>query len=245
MRLLTLLAAGTAAFAFTAPAAAQYLDEAHDHADFTQQPAQPAPAAPAAPLAPPAAQLADTEWQTELGFEPEVFRAHVAFLADDMLEGRDAGSRGYNLAAHYVATQFQALGVTPGNNGSWYQQVPLARTTGSNGQLTIGGRRFAAGQDMVYLPGVSGGSFAFDAPAVFGGQGIIDAASGRDDLAGLDLAGKVLVIMAAQGSNPNEAIKAAAERGALGAVIIRPREAATVPLSRMAGRGAGGTTLRS
>ena len=41
-------------------------------------------------------------------FTPERFRAHVAFLADDLLEGRDTGSRGHEIAARYVASQFEA-----------------------------------------------------------------------------------------------------------------------------------------
>ena len=46
-------------------------------------------------------------------FTPDAFRAHVAFLADDLLEGRDAGSRGYEIAARYVASRFEALGLKP------------------------------------------------------------------------------------------------------------------------------------
>ena len=41
-------------------------------------------------------------------FTPERFRAHVAFLADDLLEGRDTGSRGHEIAARYVATEFDS-----------------------------------------------------------------------------------------------------------------------------------------
>jgi hypothetical protein len=43
-------------------------------------------------------------------FTPEAFRAHVTFLADDLLQGRDAGSVGYEIAARYVASRFEALG---------------------------------------------------------------------------------------------------------------------------------------
>src|SRR6185436_413791 len=52
-------------------------------------------------------------------FTPERFRAHVAFLADDLLEGRDTGSRGHEIAARYVASQFESFGLKPGGtNGS-------------------------------------------------------------------------------------------------------------------------------
>src|SRR5215469_4729065 len=60
----------------------------------------------------------------------EAFRAHMAFLADDLLEGRGTGARGHEIAARYVAAQFEALGLKPaGENGSYYQQVPLREIT--------------------------------------------------------------------------------------------------------------------
>ena len=58
-------------------------------------------------------------------FLPEQFRGHVDFLASDRLEGREAGSPGYDLAARYVADRFKAFGLKPGVRGGWFQQVPL------------------------------------------------------------------------------------------------------------------------
>src|SRR2546429_4545179 len=56
----------------------------------------------------------------------EPFRAHMAFLAADLLEGRGTGTRGQELAARYVAAQFEVLGLTPaGTAGTFYQRVPL------------------------------------------------------------------------------------------------------------------------
>ena len=52
-------------------------------------------------------------------------RAHVEFLADDVLEGREAGTRGYDIAARYVATQMAQYGLEPAaDDGSWFQNVP-------------------------------------------------------------------------------------------------------------------------
>lgn len=63
-------------------------------------------------------------------FTPDRFRAHVEFLADDLLEGRETGTRGYDIAARYVATQFEAYGLKPGGeNGNWYQPVTFQLTT--------------------------------------------------------------------------------------------------------------------
>ena len=85
-------------------------------------------------------------------FTPEAFRAHVAFLGDDLLEGREAGSRGYDLAARYVAAQFEALGLRAGANGGWYQPVEFVRF-GLSGtpRLTIGARSFAQGENEINL----------------------------------------------------------------------------------------------
>jgi len=59
----------------------------------------------------------------------EGIRAHVEFLADDLLEGRGTGTRGYELAANYVASQFRALGLEPaGDDASYFQQVTFRRS---------------------------------------------------------------------------------------------------------------------
>ena len=69
---------------------------------------------------------APAAYAAEPSFSAERFKAHVTFLADDSLEGRDTGSRGHEVAAAYVASQFLALGLRPGGvNDGWYQQVPF------------------------------------------------------------------------------------------------------------------------
>src|SRR5215216_7090835 len=57
-------------------------------------------------------------------------RAHLQFLADDALEGRRPGTRGGELAAKYIATQFERLGLQPaGDSGTYYQPVPIISLT--------------------------------------------------------------------------------------------------------------------
>ena len=57
---------------------------------------------------------------------PEAIRAGIRFLSDDALEGRGTGSRGYDIAARYMASQFESLGLQPaGDNGTYFQAVPL------------------------------------------------------------------------------------------------------------------------
>src|SRR5262245_63158351 len=64
--------------------------------------------------------------QTAPEFSADRFKAHVAFLADDLLEGREAGTRGHEIAARYVATQLALLGAKPGGDqGTYYKKVDL------------------------------------------------------------------------------------------------------------------------
>jgi hypothetical protein len=70
---------------------------------------------------------ADTSLEDALDtISQEGLSAHLTYLADDSLEGREAGQPGYDLAATYVSEQFAEMGLEPGGNDGWYQQVPLA-----------------------------------------------------------------------------------------------------------------------
>jgi hypothetical protein len=178
-------------------------------------------------------------------FSPESFRSHVAFLADDKLEGRDSGSRGYDLAALYVASRFEALGLKPAGRDGWYQQVPFLETrlAGEPGSLTIGGRRFVHGQEVVLTPTPDEAPVAAEAPAVFVGYGLEAPQIGIDDYKGLDVRGKVVVVLngfptglkSDIGAHLNSDKRRVASRhGAIGLVSIRTlSEAKRRPWSRM------------
>jgi len=165
-------------------------------------------------------------------FSPESFRSHVAFLADDRLEGRDTGSRGYDLAALYVASRFEALGLRPAGKEGWYQQVPFleSRLAGEPGSLTIGGRRFLHGQEVVLTPTPDESSVAVEAPAVFVGYGLEAPEIGIDDYKGLDVRGKIVVVLngfpkdmkSDVGAHLNsDKRRVASSHGAVGLVSIR------------------------
>ena len=59
------------------------------------------------------------------GITAERMRAHMSFLADDLLEGRGTGTRGHEIAARYVQTQFELLGLKPAGVNGYRQQVPF------------------------------------------------------------------------------------------------------------------------
>jgi hypothetical protein len=166
-------------------------------------------------------------------FSPEAFRAHVAFLADDLLEGREPGTRGYDLAARYVATRLEALGLRPaGEDGSWYQQVPLVRH-GLGGSPTLSAAEVTIRHGEGAFFRATGGSeaLALDAPAVFAGHGIDLPARGFDDYRGLDVRGKVVVVLpGVPNGTPSDVgahlqsdkARMAALRGAIGLIELRP-----------------------
>ncbi|MGA9581945.1 MAG: M28 family metallopeptidase [Allosphingosinicella sp.] len=192
--------------------------------------ASPAPAQPAA---------------SQPSFSPESFRSHVTFLADDSLEGRDTGSRGYDIAALYVASRFEALGLKPAGDGGWYQQVPFleSRLSGEPGSLSIGGRRFVHGQEIVLNPTPDEAPVAVEAPAVFVGYGLQAPEIGIDDYKGLDVRGKVVVALngfpngmkSDVGAHLNSDKRAVASRqGAVGFISIRSlSEAKRRPWARL------------
>ncbi|MGK2911143.1 MAG: M28 family metallopeptidase [Sphingobium sp.] len=135
-------------------------------------------------------------------FTPEGMKAHVEFLADDLLEGRDTGSRGQEIAARYVATRFEALGLKPaGDSGTWYQTVTFQQTDrgATPGTVTISGP--AGEKSWKHASEVLIGSSATElkqdisAPLVFVGYGIESAPLGINDYAGLDVKGKIVVTL--------------------------------------------------
>jgi hypothetical protein len=131
-------------------------------------------------------------------FSGDRIKADVAYLADDKLEGRYTGSPGYMTAAHYVADRFAKLGLTPGNNGSWYQQIAFAQATrraGAPSALQIGSQRFANGVDVSLYPNSAFPDQKLSGDAVFVGYGLEDPAIGADDYAGLDVRGKIAVAL--------------------------------------------------
>lgn len=133
--------------------------------------------------------------------EEGALRAHLAFLADDVVEGRGTGQRGGDLAVRYLETQLQVMGLEPANGGSYRQAVRLSGvrldTTGST--LTFetpkGASQPMLGTDLVM--GVAGAEpeLVVNAPLLFVGHGITAADGSRDDYKGTDVHGKILVAL--------------------------------------------------
>jgi len=177
--------------------------------------------------------------------------AHMAFLADDLLEGRETGSRGHDIAALYMASQFRALGLEPaGDAGSYFQDVPLLQgvrlAAGARFERVRNGRVEALAFEREFLPGVNYDQpeFALSAPLVFVGQAIAAPEFKHDDFAGIDVQGKIALVLngaparfandpRAFYSSGREKLRALAERGAVGVVWVSdPTREAQSPWAR-------------
>ena len=131
-------------------------------------------------------------------FSPDAIRSDIIFLSDDLLEGRDAGTRGYDIAARFVAARFTALGLGQAVKDSWYQPVTLALAEldkATPAALTIGGQRFANGGDVAISGFGREAKQSIAAQAVFVGYGLQSDREKIDDYAGLDLRGKYAVVL--------------------------------------------------
>ena len=142
------------------------------------------------------------------GIRPDNIETHVHFLSHDLLEGRGTGQRGGDIAAEYIAAQFALYGLKPaGDNGTYMQKVPLV------GIMTLPETRF----EFIFSNAKSGGGAAttllkpldeyvaydqtqqleskIDAEIVYVGYGIEAPEYKWDDYKGVDVQGKVLLML--------------------------------------------------
>ncbi len=132
---------------------------------------------------------------------PEGIRAHIAFLADDLLEGRGTGTRGYQLAANYIQAQFEEMGLKPaGVDGSYFQNVRFRRIELVPEKTSAIVKRNGQEQKLTFdIDYVARGSELYtdstiEAPVVFVGYGVTAPEFNYDDYAGVDVKGKIVIM---------------------------------------------------
>ncbi|MBL8149416.1 MAG: M28 family peptidase, partial [Blastocatellia bacterium] len=134
-------------------------------------------------------------------------RAHLLFLASDLLEGREATTRGYDIAAEYAASVFrqQGLKMLSDRNGedSFLQVFPVNEVVSRNNETlqvitsNNGSRMVKSFSNKVnFLMGQVDRTVSINAPVVFAGYGLVEKEVGYDDFAGIDVRDKVVVVMA-------------------------------------------------
>ncbi len=184
------------------------------------------------------------------GVDPERIRAHVKFLADDLLEGRGTGTRGGDIAAHYIASQFELDGLKPaGDDGGYLQRVDfegtqtLPGTSASIAPVQGAPIDLKLGEDFVIGNQTPTEHVDIDAPVVFVGYGIEAPEYRWNDFKGVDVRGKVVLVIVNEppSSDPKffagDALtyygrwtykfEEAARKGAVGALIIHRTDLAS------------------
>jgi Zn-dependent M28 family amino/carboxypeptidase len=183
-------------------------------------------------------------------FDGNTWWAHVKFLADDSLEGRDTGSEGLRKAQAYAVEQFKKAGLEPAGTKSFYQPVPFVQfqvdEDKSSLSLVGGGKstKLSFADDAYISSRGTRTSKQLTAPLVFIGYGLKIPEKNLDELAGLDLKGKIAVyisgspsdIPGALGSHYQTAAerwKALREAGVIGAILIPNPSSMDIPWSRI------------
>jgi Zn-dependent M28 family amino/carboxypeptidase len=183
---------------------------------------------------------------------PEHIRWHVRFLAHDLLEGRGTGQRGGDIAAEYIATQFAEYGLKPaGDNGGYLQKVPLVGVTTmpqttfvlvpAHGEAT----KLKLLDDYVATDETQQAESDVDAPIIYVGYGIQAPEYSWDDYKGMDVRGKVLLMLVNEPPSDDPRFfkgraltyygrwtykyEEAARLGAAGVILIHQTEMASYP----------------
>jgi len=191
---------------------------------------------------------------------------YLRFLSSDLLEGRAPGTRGGKLADEYIASQLRSFGVEPGVNGSYFQPVPIdvLTTEPSSVHASASGKATATlrpGQDVVLSAGSAIPRSAAQGELVFVGYGAAAPEYRWDDYKGVDLKGKILLMLVndppAPPSEPTlfggiamtyygrwtYKYEEAERRGAVGALIVHRTDQAGYPFQVLVGSNSTGQRL--
>lgn len=134
--------------------------------------------------------------------DPARIKADVRTLSSDAFAGRGPGEAGEARTVEFLSRSMAEIGLEPaGDRGGWTHAVPLVRfdrLPGATMTLRAGPRSWplAMGRDVALTLRNDGATAIADAPLVFGGWGVVDAAKGWDAYAGVELKGKVVVLLA-------------------------------------------------
>ena len=175
--------------------------------------------------------------------------SHVAFLADDGLEGRETGSPGHRKAAEYVAREFEKLGLRAAGTDGYLQPVELKSLTIDEAHCHLalvrdgGEEPLRLGEDAVISLRVDPAP-SFEAPLVFAGYGLSIPDVGHDDFKDIDAKGKLVVYLrgappdvpgplAAHSQSEGERSLALRHAGAIGAIAIQNPKHMDIPWERL------------
>jgi Zn-dependent M28 family amino/carboxypeptidase len=219
---------------------------------YAEPGAAPAPAAASAKRDPISVRLPSAAFAALETINPEHIRWHVRLLSHDLLEGRGTGQRGGDIAAEYMATQFAEYGLKPaGDNGSYLQKVPLVGITTLPETHFVLLPKQGAPMDLkpldeyVAYDQTQQSQSDIDADIVYVGYGIEAPQYNWDDYKGVDVRGKVLLMLVNEPPSDDPKFfkgkaltyygrwtykyEEAARKGAVGVILIHREDMASYP----------------
>jgi len=174
----------------------------------------------------------------------------VQELASDRYEGRGTGTQGYDRAAVVVAAKLKAIGLKPAGTQGYYQPISFIAqrfiADKSSASLTGPGGTVALNlpSDIYFRGGHAYPEALKDVPLVFAGYGLAMPGTGHDDFAGIDVRGKIVVVIAGGPEEASGARKANARsernrllaaKGALGVIALTTAKQIEIPWARQIG----------
>ena len=193
----------------------------------------------------------------ETPISAERIKEHVRVLSSDEFLGRGPAEPGEEKTIAYLAAEFEKAGLEPaGENGTWFQEVPLVRLErqpGATIALKVKDETIplTLGRDATLGLRNAGRTEVTDAPLVFAGYGIVDPARGWNAYEGVDMAGRIAVVLAndpdfeagrdlgfegkrmAYSGRVGVKFEAAAKAGAAGVLVLHEEAAASYPFSQL------------
>ncbi|MGH7510544.1 MAG: M28 family peptidase [Gemmatimonadales bacterium] len=205
-------------------------------------------ASPAAAAAQQDTASASTAARVAGAVSRDVLQAHTEFLADDALEGRKPGTRGGELAALYIAAQFQRLGLEPaGDSGTYYHRVPIIALAPNPTVKVLGTKpaELTYRTDYVLWSMRDDSEVRVQSDLIYVGYGIVAPEHQWNDYAGVDVKNKIVVALVNDPGLRDSTIfrgpiltyygrwtykiEEAARQGAAGIILVHTPESATYP----------------
>ena len=165
--------------------------------------------------------------------DKESIKARIKYLADDKLMGRKPGTPGFQMTVDFVIEQFKSLGIQPKGDDGYLQKVVLRTGKVDTTQQAFywNGVPLKLGRDVVIMPDMNNATNQGEADVVFVGMGISAPHLNHDDLAGIDVKGKIVLMVsgvpekfpASERAHFNSMVtraEMAAVKGAVGAIAV-------------------------
>lgn len=168
-------------------------------------------------------------------------KKHLYIVASKEFEGRETATEGQRKAAAYIENHFRSLGLKPGNGDSYQLEYPVYQDSLDMAGLSVNDQAFTLDKDFFASLGTNYNAELFGSEVVFAGYGISD--NNRDDYKGLDVKGKIVLVLGGQPSGTAQPAgrrgsffikqQAAQKNGAAAVLILQP----TIPRQLFATKG--------